>query len=199
MDSLDARKLFAYHADAMAYVDVEDANGDRGLGSAFHVGDSVFVTARHVVEHKSIIEVKITEPIEVPDYGSLKPPAENVQIPKRHYYNEPLHLSDGPFFSTDDNLDIAAFRVDNLNPAAGVIKLGVHYDDWLERDYWQMSEAIVLGYPPIPMVNAPVLIGAKAEIHTYVKPRHSHYVHFILSTTPRGGFSGGVAIHENGS
>jgi hypothetical protein len=49
------------------------------------------------------------------------------------------------------------------------------------------------------MVNEPALIAAKAEIHTHVVPRHSNAVHFLLSATPRGGFSGGVAIHEDGT
>jgi hypothetical protein len=48
------------------------------------------------------------------------------------------------------------------------------------------------------MVNYPVLIAARAEIHTFVVPRHAPAVHFIPSAMPRGGFSGGVAIHENG-
>jgi hypothetical protein len=48
------------------------------------------------------------------------------------------------------------------------------------------------------MVNEPILVAAKAEVHTYVVRRHSRYVHFLLSATPRGGFSGGVAIHESG-
>ena len=48
------------------------------------------------------------------------------------------------------------------------------------------------------MVNEATLVAAKAEIHTFVTPRHSPKLHFILSATPRGGFSGGVAIHESG-
>jgi hypothetical protein len=51
----------------------------------------------------------------------------------------------------------------------------------------------------VPMVNKPTLIAAKAEIHTHVTPRHSNAVHFLLSATPRGGFSGGVAIYEDGT
>jgi hypothetical protein len=49
------------------------------------------------------------------------------------------------------------------------------------------------------MVNEPVLIPARAEIHAYIVPRHAPKIHFVLSATPRGGFSGGVAIHESGA
>ena len=63
MDSSTARRLYADRAHALAYVDVEKPNGDRNIGSAFHVGEGVFVTARHIVEGNKIVEVKITEPV----------------------------------------------------------------------------------------------------------------------------------------
>jgi hypothetical protein len=210
-----ARQLFATHADAVAYIDVGLPNGDRSIGSAFHVGEGVFVTARHVVENNDILEVKITEPLSVSADEHLKhrfgrDPTEaeieqenalytrNGEVPRFRYYQEPLHVSEGPYFPSDADLDVAVFRVDNLHPACGFVRLGVHFDDWIPRAQWQMSEAIVLGYPPIPMVSEPVLIPARVEIHAFVQPRHSRYMHFILSAVPRGGFSGGVAILESG-
>ena len=199
----------------MAYVDVRLPNGDRSVGSAFHIGEGVFVTARHVVEHNTIVEVKITEPLGITAQEYLKSildrePTEdeikkenqiysrNGEIPLFRHYHEPLRISEGPHFSSAAELDVAVFRVCNLHPAAGVVRLGIHWDDWIYRVQWQMSEAVVLGYPPIPMVNTPLLVAARAEIHTYVQPRYTHFLHFILSAIPRGGFSGGVAIHESG-
>jgi hypothetical protein len=148
----------------MAYVDVKLPNGDRSLGTAFHVGEGVFVTARHVVENNSIIEVKITEHLGILAREYLRPilhrePTDEEvarqnetyrrdgEIPRFRYYHEPLHVSDGPYFSSAADLDVAVFRVDNLNPAAGIVTLGVHWDDWIYRVQWQMSEAVVLGYP----------------------------------------------------
>jgi hypothetical protein len=115
----------------------------------------------------------------------------------RHYL-KPLEIIEGPCFPTQEGLDVAAFRVRDIHPATGIVKLGIHWDDWVHRALWNMADAIILGYPPIPMVNTPQLVAARAEIHTFVVPRHVHSVHFILSAMPRGGFSGGVAIHENG-
>jgi hypothetical protein len=74
----------------------------------------------------------------------------------------------------------------------------MHWDDWIYRGIWHLSDSIVLGYPPIPMSTSPLLIASKAQIHTYFIPRHAPHVHFVLSGTPRGGFSGGPAITENG-
>jgi Trypsin-like peptidase domain len=216
MDSDRARVLFSQHAHAMAYIDVEKPDGVRSIGSAFHIGDGVFVTARHVVEGNRIVEIKITEPVGLTtaDYFRevLKRDASEDEINEydrefgqtskypslfRHYL-EPLNIVEGPYFSENPQLDVAAFRVEKLHHAAGVIKLGVHWDDWVPRGLWNLSDAIVLGYPPLPMSNAAVLIAARAEIHTFIVPRHVRYVHFILSAIPRGGFSGGVAIHEDG-
>lgn len=35
-------------AGAVAYVAVVDSKGDEGIGSCFHIGNGIFVTARHV-------------------------------------------------------------------------------------------------------------------------------------------------------
>jgi S1-C subfamily serine protease len=44
----------------MAYVAVE-RDGKAGIGSAFHVGDGIFVTARHVLENAVVAEIKMTD------------------------------------------------------------------------------------------------------------------------------------------
>jgi hypothetical protein len=216
MDSLLARRLFVQHATAMAYIDVQLENGDRSIGSAFHVGEGVFVTARHVVEGNKIMEVRLTEPVGIPATEYFRDVLHS-DSPEQHaaqyeaaftskdeptpffkHYIEPLEILEGPYFPTSRNLDVSVFRVKNLHHAAGTVKLGTHWDDWVYRGLWQLSDAIILGYPPIPMAPGPVLVPARAEIHTFVVPTHAPAVHFLLSATPRGGFSGGVAIHESG-
>jgi hypothetical protein len=216
MDSRRAMQLYAQHANAMAYVDVEKPDGTRSIGSAFHIGEGIFVTARHVVENNRIVEIKLTEPVGVSSREFFKEVmklevtdeyiksydstwgAVTGRPPLFKHYLRDLELIDGPCFSESDQFDVAAFRVREVHPAAGVVKLGVHWDDWVYRGLWHVSDAIILGYPPVPMVNQPVLVAARAEINTFVVPRHAPAVHFILSAMPRGGFSGGVAIHENG-
>lgn len=216
MDSSRARQLFAEYDAAMAYIDVEDENGDRGIGSAFHVGEGVFVTARHVVERKKILEVRLTESLSLPTLDYFRdieeyPDAEaraaeyeaafkesDTRPPLWRYYQPPLHISAGPCFAADHRLDVAVFKVHDIHPTTPVIMLGNHWDDWIFRYQWQLSDAIILGYPPIPMARSPVLVAARAEVHTFIQPQHTQAVHFILSATPRGGFSGGVAIHEEG-
>lgn len=71
MPSLTPRQLFDRYAAAVAYVAVELPNGDQAIGSAFHVGDGVFVTARHVVEGRKILEIANTVHAYVPDGAGL--------------------------------------------------------------------------------------------------------------------------------
>lgn len=218
MDSNLARKLYYQHANAMAYIDVLKPDGARGIGSAFHIGDGIFVTARHVVDGNEILEVKISEPIAIRSREffsqAVNSNMENFDERIKEYdetmkeimghdplfkhWLDPLDIEIGPVFYHDDRMDVAAFKVKKIHSGAGIIRLGIHWDDWVYRGFWHLSDAIVMGYPPIPMVNYPTLIAAKAEINTYIVPHHSPYLHFILSSLPRGGFSGGVAIHESG-
>ncbi|HBE76789.1 MAG TPA: hypothetical protein DDW65_03275 [Firmicutes bacterium] len=216
MDSNRARMLYHQNASALAYIDVLKPDGNRGIGSAFHIGEGVFVTARHVLEENEIIEIKATEPVGVSSTEYIREimkvdvtdefikqydeTLSNVMgsVPLFKHYIEPLELINGPFFSDNKEIDVAVFKVKKIHPATAIVKLGIHWDDWVYRKIWHLSDAILLGYPPIPMANEPLLVAARAEIHTFFVPRHAPAVHFILSAVPRGGFSGGVAIHESG-
>lgn len=54
------RKLFERYASAVAYVAVRSPTGAESIGTAFHVGEGVFLTARHVVEQREILQVRTT-------------------------------------------------------------------------------------------------------------------------------------------
>ncbi len=216
MNRQKAQELYSKTCNALAYIEIKRPNGDLGIGSCFHIGEGVFITARHVIERNKILKIKITEPVGVqtkefltevlqkePDDTLVENYTEVISKIKGNpplfkHFVEDLQIESGPFFPEDDTIDVAIFKILNLHPSVPSIPLGLHYDDWVYRGFWHLSNALILGFPPIPMVNEPHLIAAKAEIHTYVVPRHCPNVHFILSSTPRGGFSGGVAIQENG-
>ncbi|MFH4782956.1 trypsin-like peptidase domain-containing protein [Vibrio diabolicus] len=67
MSSEKSRELFKKYAAAVVYVNVELSNGDQSIGTAFHVGSGVFITARHVVDGTKILEVANTTDYYVPD------------------------------------------------------------------------------------------------------------------------------------
>jgi hypothetical protein len=53
------RDLYLRYGCCTAYVAIE-RDGQAGIGSAFHIGEGVFLTARHVVEGGTITEIRIT-------------------------------------------------------------------------------------------------------------------------------------------
>jgi len=65
---------------------------------------------------------------------------------------------------------------------------------------FELSEALILGYPPIPFTRAPALIAAATTVQAVVDLDlgGKWQMHFLLAGVPRGGFSGGVAISRWG-
>src|SRR5215472_13853378 len=107
MDSQKAQELFKRYAPCMAYIAVTDAGAKENIGTAFHVGEGVFVTARHVVENAIINEVKATEthrrPLKevIPEYRDheIAEIAKTIaQTPTWPVFQNPLRIIKGPFF-----------------------------------------------------------------------------------------------------
>ena len=206
MDTVRCQKLLQKYAPAMAYISSRDKEDNCGIGSAFHVGEGVFITARHVVENRTIDEIKATEflRIDIKDEFPSYPQEAIDKIseisgspPTWPIIQESLIITDGPFFHSDDSIDIAVFRVKEVHPKLPTVLLGTHLDDWIHRYEWRLSEALILGFPPIPFTTSPLLFTARAEINAVAWPRTQSHPNFILSAMPRGGFSGGLVLHEN--
>ncbi|HEY4311098.1 MAG TPA: serine protease [Pirellulales bacterium] len=200
----DFRDLYLQHGCCMAYVAIEK-NGEPGIGSAFHIGEGIFVTARHVLENATITEVRVTNP-RLFYRSSLYPKGKDgsYTITKESQqvtldFDGAMTLTGGPYFHPEASVDVAAFRVDGMAPGAPYVTLGGHYDDWIGEGDFETTDVLLLGYPPIPFTTAPILIAAKAQVNAVVDLRSTKSpVHFILLAIPRGGFSGGVAISEYG-
>jgi S1-C subfamily serine protease len=93
--------MFVDFACAMADIEVEDEAGEIGVGSAFHVGEGVFVTARHVVENFDIREVGSTEaryvPIEESEESLVSVVENGIARPVHTVRNEVLNRGAAPF------------------------------------------------------------------------------------------------------
>ena len=206
MDSQKAQQLFKRYAPCMAYIAVTDAGDKESIGSAFHVGEGVFVTARHVVENAIINEVKATEAFRRPlkeailEYrdDAIAEIAKTIgQTPTWPAFQTPLRIIKGPFFHTDDAIDVAVFKVEGLHPETPHVPLGRHLDDRIGSTDFILSEALVLGYPPTPLTRGPHLVAARAEINAIIRTPPHLKVQFVMSATPRGGFNGGLALSED--
>ena len=199
-----ARELYERYRAAIAYIVVRDKSGSEGIGSAFHVGDGVFVTARHVVEGKTIGEIRTFARTYIRLEGeaaekSLTSVVLGEEKFKVHYVEATdLVIERGPFYHPDAEIDVAVFKVREIDPYTPSIPLGDHLDDWLGQDDFVLTEIVVLGFPPLPFAHGPHLMAARGEVNALVDLRHAKHVHFIVSTMPRGGFSGGVVLTQGG-
>ncbi len=194
---------------ASAHVSVKDSRGDHGIGTAFHIGNTIYLTARHVLEEKEILEV-------VPyDFGVLFEDELAVKVPTlittvAVIDGKPIetktwtltHSSEleflGPFFHEDPNVDVAAFKLQGIDQNTPALMIGGHYDDWIRDPDWLLSTGVAFGYPPIPFTTVPVLVAATVEVNAIADTTLDRYVRFVVSGPPRGGFSGGPVYHEWG-
>ncbi|HAS41175.1 MAG TPA: hypothetical protein DCS93_11885 [Microscillaceae bacterium] len=187
------KSLYESYRGAMAYIEVELPNGDRSIGSAFHIGEGVFVTAKHVVNNVKILSMATTEYYYTPDDNGNATINGNPQKYRGELPKE-LTLKEGPFFHPNGLIDVAAIVCAEKDIIP--IPLGRHLDDWINNSQFIMAETVVMGYPPIPFSQEPLLIVAKGEINAVVDKYNAPHPHFIISTMPKGGFSGGLCLIE---
>lgn len=150
---------------------VEDENGDQHVGAGFHIGDGWIATAKHNFDgHASVRACRETD-------GS----AISFTRELRH---------------TDPNIDVLCLKSDvEMFPAS--IRLGRHLDAWV-RDEFLLSKVLIMGFPRIPLTDRNPLVCAEAEVNAVVRLLVHPALHFVLSSTARGGFSGGPAITDEG-
>jgi S1-C subfamily serine protease len=178
----DPRDVVDDCAPAVAYVDVEDSEGEREIGTAFHVGGGIFVTAAHVVDDKRVLSIATTLPTRVRDANGYWRPVYSARCA------ESFEILRHP----DPNVDVACFRTDLR---AAVIPLSLHTDDVLSSTSFALEPVVVMGYPPVPMSAEPVLVCTRGEVNACFRPyQGAPRPHFIISPIARGGFSGGPAL-----
>jgi hypothetical protein len=185
---ISAKDLYADFSAAVLPVVVKDENGDQGIGTAFHVGDGSFVTARHVVEGKAECSVELDS---YRHHRSLRPTVHF----QTHDRFELVALQ--PLFHPDSEMDVAVFSIPSLSDLPA-ISLGGHLDDWIDDERFVLNEVLVLGFPPIPLAKSNILVAARGQINAVVDLTVAKHVHFVVSAMARGGFSGGVALSEWG-
>ena len=186
-----ARNQFAAYRGCVAHIETLDAEGNPDCGTCFHVGDGVFVTARHVIEHRTINNV---------EFGDSAVKQELLQV--QQYWGArshgDVHIVEGPSFHPEPQVDVACFRVKPYPKAW--IPLGGHLDNYLTQYELVLYRTLLLGYPPVPLTAEPILVASVGEINALVDLYIGGHPHFIISTMARGGFSGSpvlVAYNED--
>lgn len=181
------QETYTRAAGAVAFVTIIDEKGDEGIGSSFHIGQGIFVTARHVIDGVTLKEIATTKSARLGEEtgGKTTPPRR-------------LEIVEGPYFGPD-GLDLAVFRVDLGEAPLPAIAVSQHTDASLCENDFVLSDILVIGYPPIPFTTLPSQVVTLGQINAVVRVRHSPVLHFIASATARGGFSGGVALDQSGT
>lgn len=132
-----SRLQFSKLRGCVAFLETSDARGNVSLGTCFHAGDGVFVTARHVVEGRTITSMGFD------DFGVTQ---ELLQDP-RHWGPKPhgtVSVLSGPHFHPDPTIDVSCFKADPYPTSH--IHLGGHLDDLMGQYEFVLHRTLVLGY-----------------------------------------------------
>lgn len=173
---------------SIAYVAILASDGSHSMGTAFHIGQGYFLTAKHVVENNKITEVAITQPLyKVVDHHAA--PLSEDERPRI------LNVDLGPVLSEND--DVAVFRVKQYEGLPAIQLSSIH-DMHQSEDLSLLSNVLCIGYPPIPLTAHPFQVAVDATVSALITIRGSKYLSFVVSATARGGFSGGPIINDDG-
>lgn len=181
-----SQATFRRYLHCVLYVEVMKPSGDVGIGTAFHVGDGYLLTARHVVEDNQVKSIGWNgQAVAVSIDKVLYPADEDVDLAlMRTDFGLRAYPKPTP---DDEHLRASAPKSDH-------IEIGGHLDDWI-GDELILEGIVVIGYPPVPRSNAPVLVAARGEINAIVDPYSgSRHPLFVISPMARGGFSGGPVL-----
>jgi hypothetical protein len=180
-----ARDQFARYRSSVAYIETTGEDGSVAIGTCFHVGAGVFVTAAHVIRGRTITEIGFDDGLTALQL-----------LEKREHWGKKMYgsvnIQSGPHFHDDELVDVACFRADPF--PRSWIPLGRHLNDWLGQYELVLHQTLVLGYPPIPFSDRPVLVASRGEINALIDKYTAPHPHFVVSTVARGGFSGGPVL-----
>lgn len=193
MWSHDARALVSQISSAVVYVEIQDKEEKIGIGSAFHIGEGYFATARHVIHDKKILRVGRRD-------TSLRSHVNSSKVSYTTTYPNFEHRDiENIFYHPDVRVDVAiiklAGKIGNV-PAQQflpILQLAIEADRLTEGEFL-MQEAVVLGYPPIPFATDAHLVVFRGEVSALIESRENKRRHFVISGMARGGFSGGPVV-----
>jgi hypothetical protein len=174
-------------------------------GTCFHIGDGYYVTARHVVENNIVDRIDPFTGSYILESELLYPSNSltTIHIGDRNVQAHTLdhsgvRVNEGPHFHPDPRIDIAIIHLAGIDPNTPIVPLPSFLDEAVGDLDFILTKAVILGFPPIAFSHRADLVAVTAEVNAVADTYLDKYLRFILSAPPRGGFSGGPALHEYG-
>jgi S1-C subfamily serine protease len=189
VDRPTAIALYERYAGAVAVVEVETTAGDLSIGSAFHIGHGIYVTARHVAERK-IVSLQTTQP-------SREILRSTLGLERTETLSTPGQaVVEGSLVHPKEQVDVGIIKTTGLD--APSVSLDDPDEDVGRR--LLLEPVLVMGYPRIPLaLDPPALVVTTAEVNAAVSRYPDGIPALILSPTARGGFSGGLVLSARGT
>lgn len=182
------RAVYRRSAGAIGYVCVESAERGEGCGTAFHIGDGYWITARHVIEDHKILglgtpmgNVHISEAAQQ-EFGELIQP---------QYTSTVFAGAKHP----DAKVDIALLLTPGFVPKQTIVLGG---DAVPVAEEILLEPVLLMGFPRIPGAQdqTPALVATTGEVTAVAMLDGG--AHIFVSPIARGGFSGGPVLRSNG-
>jgi len=185
------RELYERYKRCVVQITVRTQVGDLATGTGFHIGDGYIVTARRVVEDRSIESIAETNSSGTNSFRNVA--IKNIFYPSSSKIDLTVLETD---FSLDHYLEKTTI-IDDGKPREKVdrIPLGEHLDDWI-GDELVLSKVVAFGYPKIPLAKEYVLFAIQGEINAVIDKRGEPHPYFIISSIASEGFFGGPVISE---
>ena len=179
------RHLFEDYCEAIVLITGKSAVGDVVSGTGFHIGNGVIATARHVAE---VQELGIHYKSNVLQTGRTL-----------YHRDERVDLAVIETSFADHWFEKISYHGDERRTTgrSSFVPMGGHLDDWI-GDEFILSRVLLMGYPHVPLTRETVLLAVQGEINGIVDKYVTPHPYFIISSVPRGGFSGGPVLSEWG-
>lgn len=161
MTERNSHEIYMAYRYCMAHVVVWNAAGDLESGSAFHVGDGYYVTARHVVDQHLVDFLPYGGP--TPDMRSSL--GIDVKLPEVLLPVE--GTADLAILKTNHEPTLPTYGGDYRPHHDTHVPIGGHLDDWL-GDGMTLFDVVMMGYPPIPQARHPVLVAVAGHLNAVV-------------------------------
>lgn len=172
-----------------------DKNDKIMAATAFHVGDGILVTAKHNVDHDGTFKLIDKNGKEFQHSQKfLAPGKTDIAVLKTNFQSPGATVS---MYTLPTKTEPASL-IHERRPSK-FIKLNSKLNRAQLMKAYLLEDVYLFGFPPVPMTVSNHLISVKAQVNSIVLSSQSDWPLLVISSVPRGGFSGGPVMDQDGS